>query len=89
MTSEDRQKLRELATEVIRATGPERWELQTSNSFRRIGTRHGDGNILCAITHPIDRHPDLHAPRAVLEYLVAVDPRVLLELLDEIDGSLS
>jgi len=84
VTAEDRKKLRDLAIEALRATGGERWVLQTSNSFRRIGTRR-DGDVLCAVTHPVDRHPDLLAPRGVLEYLVAVDPCVVLELLDEID----
>lgn len=60
------------------------WSLQTSNSFRRIGL-HGDGDVLCATTHPVDGHPDLLTSPGVLEYIVAAQPRVVLELLDYID----
>src|SRR5262245_65919678 len=65
-----------------------RWELQTSNSFRRIGLL-GDGDVLCGTTHPSDRHPDLLAAPGVLEYIIAAQPIVVLELLDyvsEIEG---
>ena len=93
MNHEDRQKLREAAQIAITATPPRtsvdavlgRWELQTSNSFRRIGIR-GDGDVLCATTHPYDRHPDLLAPRGVLAYIVAAQPRVVTELLDDDDA---
>lgn len=90
MTTEDRQKLREAATRAAKArressVEPKSWELQTSNSFRRIGM-HGDGDVLYATTHPHDRHPDLQALPGVLEYIVAAQPRVVLELLDELDA---
>jgi hypothetical protein len=89
MTSEDRQIIREAATRAARArreqsAEPKLWELQTSNSFRRIGM-HGDGDVLYATTHPHDRHPDLQALPGVLEYIIATQPCVVLELLDYID----
>jgi hypothetical protein len=94
VTPEERQKLRDAAIAALRGTNEraseaERrrsrgWELQTSNSFRRIG-QHGDGDVLCATTHPVDRHPDLLAPSGVLDYIVAAQPRVVLDLLDYLD----
>lgn len=92
MNLDDRQKLRSAALAAIAATPPRtsvqralgRWELQTSNSFRRIGC-HGDGDVLCGTKHPRDGHPDLLAPAGVLDYIVAAQPRVFLELLDYVD----
>jgi hypothetical protein len=94
MTKDERQKLREAALAAAHAVGarirdtswrlPGSWELQTSNSFRRIGA-HGDGDVLCATTQRSDGHPDLLAPSGVLEYVVAAQPQVVLELLDYID----
>lgn len=92
------QELREHAEIATRAR-PGRWQLQTSNSFRRIGRELGsighasykdaeivsDGDILCAITHPHDRMPDLLAKPGVLEYIVAAQPTIVLALLDEIE----
>jgi hypothetical protein len=89
VTKEDRKKLREAALEAQRG-GRERardtssrleiaWNLQTSNSFRRIG-QHGDGDVLCAIKH------DLMAPPGVLKYIVAAQPSVVLELLAALDA---
>jgi len=93
VTSDERQSLRDAATAAIAATPPRnsvervlaRWSLQTSNSFRRIGC-HGDGDVLCGTKHPIDGHPDLLSPPAVLAYIVAAQPRVVLALLDQIDA---
>ena len=93
LTPEDRQKLRSAAQAAINATPPrtsvqrvlDRWELQTSNSFRRIGC-HGDGDVLCAVTQRSDGHPDLLAPPGVLDYVVAAQPRVVLALLDQLDA---
>jgi hypothetical protein len=92
VTNEDRQKLREVALAAVNAHPPRtsvervlsRWELQTSNSFRRIG-QHGDGDVICAITQRSDGQPDLLARPGVLEYVVAAQPRVVLALLDYID----
>jgi len=61
------------------------WQLQTSNSFRRIGL-HGDGDVLCA-TKLYDGHPDLLAAPGVLEYIIAAQPRVVKELLDDLEAS--
>lgn len=83
MTLPWRDKLREI-TERIPSALRSRWELQTSNSFRRIGC-NGDGDVLCAVRQPSDGHPDLHARPEVLDYIVAAQPSVVLALLDEID----
>lgn len=93
MTPDDRQKLRDAAQAAAGGTPPrssveralDRWSLQTSNSFRRIGTPYGDGNVLCGATHPRDGHPDLLAAPAVFDYIIAAQPRVVLALLDELD----
>lgn len=98
MTVDQTRRLRELALALTRGDGKRLtedgwqsldlhlpWSVQTSNSFRRIGTVHGDGNVLCAITQPSDRQPDLHAPAGVLDYIVAAHPLVVLELLDQLD----
>ena len=82
MTRAERDEIRELARRAL-GVRPGVWTLQTSNSFRRLGTR-GDGDVLCATTHPVDRQPDLLAPPGVLEYLVAVQPKIGLELLDDL-----
>lgn len=94
MTLDDRQKLRLTAQTALngtRAKVTERraalagsWKLQTSNSFRRIGA-HGDGDVLCGTKHPIDGQPDLLAAPGVLDYIVAAQPSVVLELLDMLD----
>ena len=78
-----RQHLRALAE---RAT-PGPWELQTSNSWRRIGTAGGrfvDGDILSPTTHRGDNHPDLAARQEDLDFIVAADPSTVMALLDEI-----
>jgi hypothetical protein len=90
VTPEQRQALRVAALRTAReryepSEEPGLWKLQTSNSYRRIGTVRGDGDVLCATIHPIDRHPDLLAPPGVLDYIVAAQPRVVLELLDQLD----
>jgi hypothetical protein len=95
VTREQRQALRDIALTALSATRPDReerqaaprdaWKLQTSNSHRRIGA-HGDGDVLCGTTHPRDHHPDLLARPGVLEYIVATQPRVVLELLDALDA---
>lgn len=82
--SEDRKQLRNLAE---RAT-PGPWELQTSNSWRRIGTtggRFADGDVLAPTTHRGDNHPDLAARQEDLEFIVAANPSAVLAMLDEID----
>jgi hypothetical protein len=85
MTVEQSNKLRELALLVTNGELRRPWGVQTSNSFRRIGTDRGDGNVLCAITQRSDNHPDLHAAPHVLDYIVAAHPFVVLELLNQRD----
>ena len=81
MTQDARQKLRDAALAAL----DEDWQLQTSNSLRRIGTPFGDGDVLCGTKHPIDGHPDLLAAPGVLDYIVAAQPRIVLQLLDALD----
>jgi len=92
---EDREQLRAAAALALAATrcraltgaNDDDWEIQTSNSFRRIGVHGGgDGDVLCATTHRYDGHPDLLAPRGVLEYIVSAQPCVVIELLDRLDA---
>jgi hypothetical protein len=91
VTPGERQKLRAAAWAAVAATPSrtsveralDRWELQTSNSFRRIGC-HGDGDVLCATTQRSDGHPDLLAPAGVLDYVIAAQPRAVLELIDDL-----
>lgn len=85
-----REELRDLAQRAMKLSAepgaePGTWEIQTSNSFRRIGTARGDGDVLCAITQRSDNHPDLLAPAGVLDYIVAAQPRTVLALLDLVD----
>jgi hypothetical protein len=93
MNQDERQKLREAALAAAHSTRsrspvprPADWKLQTSNSFRRIGS-DGDGDVLCGTKHPIDAHPDLLAASGVLDYVVAAQPRVVLALLDDLDAA--
>ena len=83
MTVEQTLKLRALALALTRGELRRPWSVQTSNSFRRIGTDHGDGDVLCAVTQRSDGHPDLHAPADVLDYIAAAHPLVVLQLLDQ------
>jgi len=61
------------------------WSVQTSNSFRRIGTDRGDGDVLCAVTQRSDGHPDLHAAPGVLDWIVATHPFVVTDLIEQRD----
>jgi hypothetical protein len=54
MTTDSSEKLRELALSVTRGDLRRPWSVQTSNSFRRIGTERGDGDVLCAVTQRPD-----------------------------------
>ena len=94
MTRDQRQTLRDAALAAVNSTRIRTrreplagaWEIQTSNSFRRIGTHgNGDGDVLCGTKHPIDGHPDLLAPPGVLDYIVAAQPSVVLALLDALE----
>jgi hypothetical protein len=85
MTAEQSNKLRELALLVTSGDLRRPWSVQTSNSFRRIGTDRGDGDVLCAVTQRSDGHPDLHAAPGVLDYIVAAHPFVVLALLEQRD----
>ncbi len=91
MTREKRQELRDAALRAVSLTSTRPWTLQTSNSYRRIGS-HGDGDVLCAVTQRSDGHPDLHAAPDVLDYIIEAQPSVVLALLrtlDEAEGDLN
>lgn len=89
VTADERQLLRKAAARASArfepSTDPGPWQLQTSNSFRRIGTPEGDGDVLSATNHPVDGHPDLLAAPGVLEYIVAAQPRAVVSLLDDLE----
>ncbi len=76
-----------LALSVTRGDLRRPWSVQTSNSFRRIGTDRGDGDVLCAVTQPSDGHPDLRAAPDVLDYVVAAHPFEILRLIRERDSA--
>jgi hypothetical protein len=63
----------------------DQWRIQTSNSYRRIGTAMGDGDVLCAVKQR-DGHPDLCVAKEILEYIVTMQPMVISELLDRLDA---
>lgn len=56
--SDARKTLRQLAIRLQEEVS-DRWELQTSNSFRRVGTSRADGRVLRGTTQRHDGHPDL------------------------------
>jgi hypothetical protein len=85
MTVDPSSKLRELALLVTKGELRRPWNIQTSNSFRRVGTDRGDGNVLGGTKQRSDGRPDLHAVPNVLEYIVAAHPLVVLELLNRRD----
>jgi hypothetical protein len=42
--------------------------------------------VLCGTKHPIDGQPDLLAAPGVLDYIIAAQPRVVIQLLDAVDA---
>lgn len=69
------------------AAGPKPgpWYVQSSNSWRRIGTQRGDGDVLAPTTQT-DGHPDLAAPHETLAYIAACHPEAIRALLAERDA---
>jgi|HubBroStandDraft_2_1064218.scaffolds.fasta_scaffold11841_6 hypothetical protein len=63
-----------------------KWEVWTSNSWRRVYAR--DGGHTAMVIEPsvqrTDNHPDLTFGPGVAEYLEAVGPESIIELLDHI-----
>ena len=43
--------------------------------------------MVCGTKHPIDGHPDLLAPPGVLDYIVAAQPSVVIQLLEDLDAA--
>jgi len=82
MTDEQAHKLRELVFVNTRGNLRLPWRVQTSNALRRIGTDYGDGDVLRAVIQASDGQPDLLAPPAVLDYIVAAQPLIVLELFE-------
>lgn len=87
MTTDPAKKLLALALAITRGNLRRPWHVQTSNSFRRIGTDRGDGDVLCAITQRPDGQPDLHAAPDVLDYIVAAHPFTIMQLIHERDSA--
>lgn len=85
MTADQTNNLRKLALLVTRGDLRRPWSVQTSNSFRRIGTDRGDGDVLCAVTQRSDNHPDLRAAPHVLDWIVATHPFVVNGLIEQRD----
>lgn len=85
MTEEQLKRIRELALVVTSGDLRRPWIIQTSNSYRRIGTDRGDGDVLCAVTQRSDGHPDLRAAPYVLEYIVAAHPFIVTQLIEQRD----
>lgn len=85
--AEHRATLREIA-EAAKRMQPGAWHLQTSNSFRRIGSEktRGDGDVICAIMAPSDGQPDLLAKPGVLEYVATMNPTRAIALLDHVES---
>lgn len=82
------EKLRELALSITRGDLRHPWVVQTSNSFRRIGTDRGsDGDVLCAYVQHSDGQPDLLAAPEVLDYIAAAHPLTILQLIQERDDA--
>lgn len=81
----DLDALENLADEAT--PGP--WMVQDGCSWRRIGTRHGDGDVLCPTNHHRDNHPDLTAGRghdtyANLHSIAAANPATIKSLIAEL-----
>lgn len=87
MPTDPIEKLRTLALSVTRGNLRQPWSVQTSCSFRRIGTDFGDGDVLCAIKQRPDGHPDLHAAPDVLDYIATAHPLTILQLIRERDSA--
>lgn len=84
MTEEQTRQIRQLALVVTAGDLRRPWRVQTSNSFRRIGTDRGDGDVLCAVRQH-DGQPDLLAAPGVLDYIVAVHPFAVTALIERRD----
>lgn len=82
--SDARQNFKQLRTLAQEAT-PGPWRLQDGCSWRRIGTKFGDGDVLRPTKNPHDGWPDLDGRRATMEYIAACDPQTVLTLLAELD----
>lgn len=84
--SEARKTLRQLAIRLQEEV-PDRWELQTSNSFWSVGTSRADGRVLRGTTQRHDGHPDLQGAPGVLAYIIAAQPLVVTSLLEDLDAA--
>ena len=70
---------------VAKAAPQGKWELRTSNSWRRVYATDGSSArsvILPAVNH--DGHPDLAFAPGVKEWLEGVTPEVVLSLIAEV-----
>lgn len=80
MTKEELDALQALAEKATQGE----WRVQTGCSWRRIGTEHGDGDVLRPVKHPHDGWPDLAGPMENLEFIAAANPQAILSLIARI-----
>lgn len=78
-------KYAELRAALDAGPTPGPWGVQSSNSWRRIGTPRGDGDVL-STTLQADGHPDLSARPETLAYIAACHPEAIRALLAERDA---
>jgi hypothetical protein len=72
---------------VAKAAPQGKWEVHTSNSWRRVwadGRRPGPVRVIEPTVNPHDNHPDLMFGPGVKEWLEGVTPEVVLSLIAEV-----
>lgn len=71
---------------IAKAAPGGRWEIWTSNSWRRVFADQGRDKVrvIEPAVHRLDNHPDLMFGPGVQEWLEGVTPDVLIELIGEI-----
>jgi hypothetical protein len=63
-----------------------KWQVWTSNSFRRIKTDAG-ASVVEPITQRHDGHPDLHATPETLAYIAAANPATISAILADLEAA--
>lgn len=82
----DSRRLAEIKARADAAT-PGPWEWWTSNSWRRLSATdtRKDGDVLCPVVNPYDKHPDLSVTEPDMEFIAHARGDVP-DLLAEVDG---